>query len=62
MNGQVSKRVVYDNYGWLRPCKQIRKYMTFSDQEKYLCLFAHPDDDVFIGGTLKLLLDQGADL
>jgi len=36
--------------------------LTFSDREKYLCLFAHPDDDVFIAGTMKLLLDQGADL
>lgn len=36
--------------------------MTFSHREKYLFLFAHPDDDVFIGGTLKLLLDQGAEV
>jgi LmbE family N-acetylglucosaminyl deacetylase len=36
--------------------------MTLSNQEKYLCLFAHPDDDVFIAGTMKLLVDQGAEL
>ncbi|MBI4964853.1 MAG: PIG-L family deacetylase [Desulfomonile tiedjei] len=36
--------------------------MTFSDREKFLCLFAHPDDDVFVAGTMKLLLDKGADL
>ena len=36
--------------------------MTFSSQDKYLCLFGHPDDDVFIAGTMKLLLDNGAEL
>jgi LmbE family N-acetylglucosaminyl deacetylase len=36
--------------------------MTFSNHERYLCLFAHPDDDVFIAGTMKLLVDQGAEL
>ncbi len=29
---------------------------------KYLFLFAHPDDDVFIAGTMKLLLDRGAEV
>lgn len=36
--------------------------MTFSSQDKYLCLFGHPDDDVFIAGTMKFLLDNGAEL
>jgi LmbE family N-acetylglucosaminyl deacetylase len=30
--------------------------------DKYLFLFAHPDDDVFIAGTMKLLLDSGAEI
>jgi LmbE family N-acetylglucosaminyl deacetylase len=30
--------------------------------DKYLFLFAHPDDDVFVAGTMKLLLDRGAEI
>ncbi len=29
---------------------------------KYVFLFAHPDDEVFISGTMKTLLDIGADI
>jgi N-acetylglucosamine malate deacetylase 1 len=29
---------------------------------KHVFLFAHPDDEVFIGGTMKMLLDNGADI
>jgi LmbE family N-acetylglucosaminyl deacetylase len=29
---------------------------------KYLFLFGHPDDDVFISGTMKILLDSGAEI
>lgn len=33
------------------------------DKKKaYLFLFAHPDDDAFICGTIKMLLDRGADI
>jgi LmbE family N-acetylglucosaminyl deacetylase len=29
---------------------------------KYLFLFAHPDDDVLICGTMKMLIDEGAEV
>ncbi len=29
---------------------------------KYLFLFAHPDDDVLISGTMKMLIDRGAEV
>lgn len=29
---------------------------------KFVFLFAHPDDDVFVAGTMKVLLDQGAEI
>ncbi|HMK37239.1 MAG TPA: PIG-L family deacetylase [Desulfomonilaceae bacterium] len=35
---------------------------TCLDGSAYLFLFAHPDDDVFVAGTMKLLLDRGADI
>jgi len=34
--------------------------MILDPRETYLFLFAHPDDDVFIAGTMRLLLDAGA--
>jgi len=34
--------------------------MSLVSHAKYLFLFAHPDDDVFIAGAMKLLLDSGA--
>jgi LmbE family N-acetylglucosaminyl deacetylase len=34
--------------------------MSLVPNVKYLFLFAHPDDDVFIAGSMKLLLDSGA--
>jgi LmbE family N-acetylglucosaminyl deacetylase len=35
--------------------------MILDEKSKYLFLFAHPDDDAFIGGTVKMLLDKGAE-
>jgi LmbE family N-acetylglucosaminyl deacetylase len=35
---------------------------TLARSDKYLFLLAHPDDDVFIAGTMKLLLDKGAEI
>ncbi len=34
--------------------------MSLLTHSKYLFLFAHPDDDVFIAGSMRLLLDSGA--
>ena len=36
--------------------------MNIINPDKHLFLFAHPDDDVFIAGTMRLLLEWGADL
>lgn len=36
--------------------------MSFDRTEKYLFLFAHPDDDAFICGTMKMLIDAGAEV
>ncbi len=36
--------------------------MKLSPDAKYFFLFAHPDDEVVISGTMKLLLDSGADI
>lgn len=36
--------------------------MTGLDAKNYLFLFAHPDDEVFIAGTMKQLLVRGAEL
>jgi LmbE family N-acetylglucosaminyl deacetylase len=33
-----------------------------ASSDKYVFLFAHPDDDVFIAGSMKLLLDSGAEV
>jgi len=34
--------------------------MILDRREAYFFLFAHPDDDVFIAGTMRMLLDAGA--
>lgn len=34
--------------------------MILDHRETYLFLFGHPDDDVFIAGTMRMLLDAGA--
>lgn len=36
--------------------------MTGLNAKSYLFLFGHPDDEVFIAGTMKQLIDRGADL
>lgn len=36
--------------------------MTRDKNKTYLFLFAHPDDDAFICGTMKMLLDRGANV
>lgn len=36
--------------------------MTPDSKLKYLFLFAHPDDDAFIAGTLTTLIDRGAEV
>lgn len=36
--------------------------MILNPRETYMFLFAHPDDDVFIAGAMRLLLDAGAPL
>jgi LmbE family N-acetylglucosaminyl deacetylase len=36
--------------------------MNLSPRAKYLFLFAHPDDEVVIAGTMKLLLEAGAEV
>jgi LmbE family N-acetylglucosaminyl deacetylase len=33
-----------------------------NDHEKCLFLFAHPDDDVFVAGTMRMLLDRGKEV
>lgn len=41
---------------------EIHQNMNLSAQAKYLFLFAHPDDEVVISGTMKLLLEAGAEI
>ncbi len=41
---------------------EIHRNMNLSAQAKYLFLFAHPDDEVLISGTMKLLLEAGAEI
>jgi LmbE family N-acetylglucosaminyl deacetylase len=36
--------------------------MSFDHHERYVFLFGHPDDDVFISGTMRLLIDAGAEV
>jgi LmbE family N-acetylglucosaminyl deacetylase len=36
--------------------------MRVDEKKTYLFLFAHPDDDAFICGTMKMLLDRGANV
>jgi len=36
--------------------------MTSQSARKYLFLFAHPDDDVLIAGTMRMLLTRGAEI
>ena len=36
--------------------------MIFDPHERYTFLFGHPDDDVLIAGTMRLLIDAGAEV
>ena len=36
--------------------------MALPSNEKYAFVFAHPDDDVMISGTMKMLIDKGAEV
>ncbi len=44
--------------GLIMPCNA----MGLPTNAKYLFLFAHPDDDVMICGTMKMLIDEGAEV
>jgi LmbE family N-acetylglucosaminyl deacetylase len=39
---------------------ETNRDMNLSPHERYLFLFAHPDDEVVISGTMKLLVEAGA--
>ncbi len=41
---------------------EMNKHCDLISPAKYVFLFAHPDDDVFIAGTMKQLLDAGSEL